>query len=72
MSDRKVTIAISKDGGHNFGTERQAELGELGQYQHRVRFRRFGVGNDMRVKVRITSPIRADILGMVAEIEQGD
>lgn len=72
MSDRKVQVAVSKDGGHNFGDWREASLGELGQYLRRVRFRRFGVGRDFRLKIRVTSPIRADLLTAYIEAEAGE
>ena len=35
MSDRKVRIALSRDGAYNFGDWRTRDLGALGQYRHR-------------------------------------
>ncbi len=72
MSDRKVTITISKDGGHNYGAAREQSLGELGQYRHRVRFRRLGRSEQFCAKVRVTSPIVMDHLGAVVEMEAGE
>lgn len=72
MSDRKVTIFPSKDGGHNFGPAREQSLGELGQYQHRVRFRRLGRSEQFCFKVRVTGPIVMDHIGAVADMEAGE
>lgn len=72
MSDRKVLVAISKDGGHHWSDWREASLGEIGEYQTRVVFRRFGTGRGFVMKVRITSPIRADFMGCVGEFERGE
>lgn len=72
MSDRKVTLFVSKDGGHNYGAAREQSLGELGQYPHRVRFRRLGRMIEGTFKVRITSPLVIDHLGGVADMEVGE
>lgn len=70
--DRKVMVRASKDGGHNWGPWRESSLGELGQYQHRVRFRRFGRGSQFCFQVRVTSPLVMDHLGGVADMEAGE
>lgn len=72
MSDRKVLVAISKDGGHTWGDWRERPLGDLGQYMQRVRFRRFGVGRDFRLKIRVTSPVRADLLTGYVDAEAAE
>lgn len=72
MSDRKVLVAISKDGGHTWGDWRECPLGDLGQYMQRVRFRRFGVGRDFRLKIRVTSPVRADLLTGYVDVEAAE
>ncbi len=71
-ADRKVMVRASKDGGHNWGPWRESSLGALGQYQHRVRFRRFGRGNNFCFQIRVTSPINMDHMGAVADIEVGE
>ena len=72
MSDRKVLIAISKDGGHTWGDWRERPLGELGQYLQTVRFRRFGLARDFRLKIRVTSPIRADLMTAYVDAEPAE
>ncbi len=72
MSDRKVTIFPSKDGGHNWGAGREQSLGDLGEYQHRVRFRRLGRAEAFCAKIRVTSPIVMNHMGAVADLEVGE
>lgn len=72
MSDRKVTIFVSKDGGHNYGAAREQSLGELGQYQQRVRFRRLGRAESFCAKIRVTSPIVMNHMGAVIEMGAGE
>lgn len=72
MGDRRITISISKDGGRNFLYQREATLGELGQYNRPVVVRRFGTARDFRAKFRITSPICVDFMGGTVKYEVGD
>ena len=72
MTDRKVTIFPSKDGGHNFGAAREQSLGELGQYEHPVKFRRLGRAKSFCAKIRVTSPIVMNHMGAVADLEVGE
>lgn len=72
MSDRKVLVAFSKDGGHHWSDWREASLGEVGEYTKRIVFRRMGQARSFVMKVRVTSPIRADFMGAVAEVDVGE
>lgn len=56
-------LQISRDGGHTFGTEKQASIGKLGKYGTRVIFRRLGRAYDWVFKVRITDPVKRVIIG---------
>lgn len=72
MSDRILLLAASKDGGHNFGSWRFVPLGEVGQYRHRLRALRFGQAREWSAKVRITSPVKFNIHGLLVDMELGD
>ena len=72
MSDRKVRIALSRDGAYNFGDWRTRDLGALGQYRHRVIFTMLGDGVQLVLRHRITSPIRTDCLTLVTDLEPGE
>lgn len=67
--DRKLQLEISKDGAHNWPIHREIPLGELGEYEHRILSRRFGQGRRFTAKVRVTSPVRVDVFGLVAEYD---
>jgi hypothetical protein len=70
--DRKVLVAVSRDGGHTWSSWRERSLGELGEYRRRVTFSRFGQARQMVLKIRVTSPIRADLFGIAADLEPGE
>lgn len=71
MSDRKVSISVSRDGGYTWGAWREISLGELGQYRHRVVARRLGLGRQFCIRVRCTSPLNMRHYGGVAEMAAG-
>jgi hypothetical protein len=72
MTDRTLLLAVSRDGGHNYGDWKFIPLGEVGEYRHRPRVRRLGMGRDWMAKIRVTSPLRVDIHGLVLDVEVGD
>lgn len=71
MSDRKVKVRISKDGGHNQGNWKECSLGELGEYQDRtnVVFRRLGIAKQFQFDIEVSSPIKASVLAAYGDIE---
>jgi hypothetical protein len=70
VTDRKISITVSKDGNHNFTNKRETTLGELGEYSQRVRFLRFGRARQFTLQTEVTSPIVVDILGAVVSIDE--
>lgn len=70
MSDRFVEVAISKDGGRNWTNWRRMSLGLVGEYWVRQVMRRLGVGRDWRLHIRVSSPIKRDLLGAVGDLRQ--
>ncbi|KRG69125.1 hypothetical protein [Pseudoxanthomonas dokdonensis] len=69
MSDRKVQISYSDDGGRNWSNWRERSLGELGEYGKRVRFWRLGRFRNRIYRIRVSSPIKRDLLGGVVNIQ---
>lgn len=67
MSDRKVTLRTTRD-GHTWGTQRERSLGELGEYDTRVRSLRHGDFRRGAVEIRVSSPIKATLLGGLARV----
>jgi hypothetical protein len=63
-SDPKVMIAVSKDGGHNWGYERTMTMGKIGQYKgKRCMLNRFGRARDWTFRLRISDPVKRVLLG---------
>lgn len=70
-SDPQVMMSISRDGGHSFGAERWTSAGKTGQYRHRARWRRCGRARDMVVKIRITDPVKVNLVRASMDYERG-
>lgn len=69
MSDRTVRLDVQKNGNMNKIVTKEASLGELGQLSQRIRFNRFGEAREIDATIIVTSPIPADLMGAVAEVE---
>lgn len=72
MIDAYVEVAVSKDGGHNWSNWRRRSLGQIGQYQKRIRLLRYGKNIQFVVKIRISSPVKSDLMGATVSIEPTD
>lgn len=69
MTDtRKAMMCYSDDGGRTWSNWRERSLGAQGQHQKRVRFNRLGAFRARIWRIRVSSPIRADLLGGVAQL----
>jgi hypothetical protein len=65
MADRKVQLSYSDDGARNWSNWRERSLGETGEYAKRVRFNRLGSFRNRVYRVRVSSPVKRDLLGAV-------
>lgn len=61
---RTVMVSYSKDNGRTWSSWKQRSLGELGNYVKQVRLGPFGMARSFRFKVRVTDPVRRDLLAM--------
>ena len=68
MTDRKLTFRTSKDGGRNFSSGKERSLGELGEYRKRVLLHRQGQSRTFVLSFRVSSPIKATVLGGTAQV----
>lgn len=68
MTNRKALLSYSDDGGHTWSNWRERSLGEVGEYRKRVRFNRLGAFRSRVWRVRVSSPVRVDFLGGVAQL----
>jgi hypothetical protein len=57
-SNPQVMMQISRDGGHEWGTEIWRDIGAMGKYKARAVFNRLGTARDWLFKFRVTDPVK--------------
>lgn len=72
MTDRKVMISIIKQRGRVPTNRKERSLGELGEYRKRIKLNRLGRHRETSVSIRVSSPIKATILGATMSIAPTD
>lgn len=70
-TDPVAALRLSKDGGHSYGTERYAPMGEVGEYRKRCLWRRLGSARDVVPEITITDPVKRAITDATINIEEG-
>lgn len=68
---RKVTLSASRDGGRNWSNEKERSLGAVGDYRRRVTFHRLGQSRQLVLRMRVSDPVKATLLGGTAKITPG-
>lgn len=68
MIDRKVFLCYSDDGGRNWSNWRERSLGETGEYNKRIRFNRLGAFRERIWRIRVSSPVKRDIIAASAQL----
>ena len=68
MTDRKMTLSVSRDGGRNWSNEKERSLGAVGEYRRRVTFHRLGQSRQLVLRMRVSDPVKATLLGGTAKI----
>lgn len=61
-SDPLINMALSKDGGHTYGEERQRPLGAQGKYRVPVAWNGLGQGTDFAFRLTIPDPVKVVML----------
>lgn len=67
-----VDFRYSRDGGNNWSDWRKLDMGQTGSFLKRLEVRRLGRGQQWVFAVRVTDPVKADIMGASAMLEQTD
>lgn len=70
-SNPQIMLAISKDGGHEYGTEQWVPFGAIGNYKARAIWRRLGQARDFTFKFRISDPVKRVIFGSSIDMRKG-
>lgn len=64
-----IDFRYSKDGGRNWSEWRHLSMGSVGDFNQRLTARRIGRGIRWVFDIKITDPVRADIIGASAQVE---
>lgn len=67
----QIMLSISKDGGHEWGTEQWCSFGAIGKYKARAIWRRLGQARDWAFKFRISDPVKRVIFGSSIDMRDG-
>lgn len=67
--DPQAMLDYSKDGGHTWSNERWADIGKIGAYKNRARWRRLGIARDFIPRVAISDPVKIVIINAHADVE---
>ncbi|WP_312321255.1 hypothetical protein, partial [Stenotrophomonas sp.] len=62
-------VRYSKDGGRNWSNWKERSLGQIGQYQQRIKLMRLGRGRQWVFDIEVSSPRKSDLLGAVVTVE---
>lgn len=68
----KVMLSWSDDGGWTWSNEHWRSLGKIGNYGHRVKWRRLGMSTQRIYRVRLTDPVDFTILGAYARLTEAE
>ena len=68
MTDRKTLIRITRDGGRNWSSWKERSLGGVGEFRKRILIHRMGRCRTASIALRVSSPVKATILGATAQI----
>lgn len=64
-----VDFRYSTDGGHNWSDWRQCSMGDTGDFTQILEMRRFGQGRQFVFDIRVTDPVKADIMAASIMVE---
>jgi len=69
----QAMMTMSDDGGATFGTIRTADIGRAGRMKNRAIWRRLGQARDRVYEVRVSDPVKRDVVGatLYAEPTEG-
>jgi len=65
-TDTSIWLSYSKDGGHTYSNEVERSIGNIGEYKHRVLWRKLGIGRNWIFRIRTSSPNKVILKGLIA------
>lgn len=70
-SDPQAMFQWSDDGGHTWSHELWADIGKIGKYANRARWRKLGVSRDRTPRVVVSDPIKVVMIAAYLDAEIG-
>lgn len=70
-NDPQIMLDYSDDGGHTWSSELWTSMGKIGEYKKRIYWRRLGSFRDRVFRIKITDPVKVNILGAEIDLETG-
>jgi hypothetical protein len=67
-SDHLIEMSYSDDGGYTWSNWQQRSLGAQGGYNTRIVWRRLGVARDRTWRMRVSSPVKVDVIAASASM----
>lgn len=64
-----LDFRYSKDGGRNWSAWRQLDMGEVGDFCKTIPTTRLGQARQWIFDIRVTDPVRADLISMSVQLE---
>ncbi len=64
-----VDVRYSKDGGRNWSNWKARDLGEVGDFCKPAKLTRLGQGRQWVFEIRVTDPVRADLIACSVQLE---
>lgn len=71
-TDPMIELTYSDDGGKNWKNWRARSVGKTGEYRKRIRWHRLGMSRQRAYRLRISDPVRCDLITAVMDASVGD
>lgn len=68
-SDPEMMLSWSDDDGNTWSNELTAKMGKSGEYKNQMRFNRLGTFRQRSIRIAVTDPVNAVVVGAYARME---
>ncbi len=71
ITEPRVMLRWSDDGGHSWSHERRVAMGKVGEFETRVIFRRLGSSRDRVYELKVTDAVNVRFISAFIDTEAG-
>lgn len=68
----QIELCRSYDGGHNWKNWSARSIGKIGEFGKRIRWFRLAMGRQIAFHLRISDPVRCDLITATMDVDAGD